>query len=1161
MKIKKLLMLTLCLCMLALIVPVITVSAEDQFPFTEPAVWMLLPSNQIVTMTEESSGIWTATVQTTGNDSTLQFKIKDTPSQKCYTTKDAIAFGTQVSLLADDFHPESITIPLERDKSYKLTFTLDTRSHDSNAGNGAKLTVTAQTVTYCKVNVSADGPGNAYGTGTYEKGASVTVEAQTGGYGTFLGWRENGTIVSRDAKYTFTATGDRALEAVFIEKVGVSTNNNNYYVMENVPVHLTIPSGHPNGMFTLYVNHTECKNAAGVPYSVACTGQTTANLTVLAADLLKTSGGDPLCNLDIRFTPEDTNLSGYESASVGLMIHKINSENIYKYLQHEDPVTVAYDGTVKHVNITSKYEPGSTLYLAPEQFVVKYEANGVGTTEDPITPAIYQVRISLAQPHLCYEINNAYVGRLIIEASAPFAAVDAKTGERVAADFTVYSRHGWENNDSSMASVTTTTGGNHAKITDLQPGTSYVAVLESNENYTHSSGLGYFILNQDGTASPENDTDNMLTMENGVLTAKLNKRNPITKKAAVNGTYLVTDAPGITTELGKAAVGTKVYLTAKPEILAKLRSFTVTAKSGAQVEVTMTGENTGYFIMPDEPVTVETLFYIWHTHDWEYTVEGKTIKAQCADSECPIPDGGSVTISASDAAYDGTAKAASLSADSIGDIENLTIAYEGLSSAPVNAGNYTASLTVDGKTVSVTYTISPRAITVTANDQAITYGGSLTENTVTVTGDGLAATDTLASVTLTPSTTNATDNGTVTPGGAVIKAGGKDVTGNYTITYKPGKLTVSKAVTTIAFNGYAPGKTYDAKALAVPTAEQLALTGAVYSDVAFTWYKDSVAEENKLTSAPVDAGTYYVVASIADTANTVASSTTSDAIVIQKLDISPAVITEYKPLFYNGEEQTNVITGVKVGNVVVDDYTVTGNTGKDADVYTMTLTGQENFTGTAARLWAIGRKFVTVTAEDKVVAVGAAMPELTYTVEGLIGEDTLTTQPVLDCVADMNTVGEYEITVTGGDAGGNYAISTVSGKLSVRQKHSVTVEAAANGTVTASHTEAVEGTEVTVTTAPASGYRVASLKVTKADGGVCAVTAGTDGSYTFTMPGEAVTVKAAFEKIPASSGTAGQTPGSPNTGDGAAPALWSTLALCSLLCGVVLIFGKKYCVK
>ncbi len=63
--------------------------------------------------------------------------------------------------------------------------------------------------------VNPGGTGTVYGAGMYPKNYAATLTAvSTPGY-QFLNWTENGNVVSSDSVYTFTAAGNRNLEAVF----------------------------------------------------------------------------------------------------------------------------------------------------------------------------------------------------------------------------------------------------------------------------------------------------------------------------------------------------------------------------------------------------------------------------------------------------------------------------------------------------------------------------------------------------------------------------------------------------------------------------------------------------------------------------------------------------------------------------------------------------------------------------------------------------------------------------------------------------------------------------------------------------------------------------------------------------------------------------------
>ena len=104
------------------------------------------------------------------------------------------------------------------------------------------------------------------------------------------------------------------------------------------------------------------------------------------------------------------------------------------------------------------------------------------------------------------------------------------------------------------------------------------------------------------------------------------------------------------------------------------------------------------------------LSFAAHQHSWTYEVNtaGNTITATC--SGCSI-SGGSVTIKApTRPTYDGTAKAATpvSSLDRTISVPGIIYAKGGttLSTAPVDAGEYTASITLGGVTATVTFKIA-----------------------------------------------------------------------------------------------------------------------------------------------------------------------------------------------------------------------------------------------------------------------------------------------------------------------------------------------------------------------------------------------------------------------------------------------------------------------
>ena len=83
--------------------------------------------------------------------------------------------------------------------------------------------------------------------------------------------------------------------------------------------------------------------------------------------------------------------------------------------------------------------------------------------------------------------------------------------------------------------------------------------------------------------------------------------------------------------------------------------------------------------------------------------------------------------------------------------------------------------------------------------------------------------------------------------------------------------------------------------------------------------------------------------------------------------------------------------------------------------------------------------------------------------------------------------------------------------------YAVSLDTMTNGRVSRSDSAAAEGTVVTLTVLPETGYQLTAegLSVEKSDGSKVNVTkvAGKENEYTFTMPAEGVTVKAAFEQL------------------------------------------------
>ena len=166
--------------------------------------------------------------------------------------------------------------------------------------------------------------------------------------------------------------------------------------------------------------------------------------------------------------------------------------------------------------------------------------------------------------------------------------------------------------------------------------------------------------------------------------------------------------------------------------------------------------------------------YICMEHDWNYTVSGAAITADCGS--CNIGEG-TMTISAADGTYNGDNHTAECTSENWkGDEVTIVYAYKqtendsyAVAAETKNAGFYKASITAGGVTAFVEYEVTPKDLTIqkiTATDRVyapgntdvdiseVVFNGIVTGDIVTATAAGTiadanAGTDKPVSVTIT----------------------------------------------------------------------------------------------------------------------------------------------------------------------------------------------------------------------------------------------------------------------------------------------------------------------------------------------------------------------------------------------------------------------------
>ena len=168
------------------------------------------------------------------------------------------------------------------------------------------------------------------------------------------------------------------------------------------------------------------------------------------------------------------------------------------------------------------------------------------------------------------------------------------------------------------------------------------------------------------------------------------------------------------------------------------------------------------------------------------TVDNGTILYTATDYSTTY-DGQPHSISVSVANPEGTAATYSTDGVTYGS-DNPSFSNEGTHTVyyRITKDNYT---TIEG---SKTVTINKKPVTITAHEQNIVWGNDINQSLYTVSEDGLITGDSIKEITLTPSTTARTENGTISVSGVKIEnAAGADVTANYDITMVNGNLKIT----------------------------------------------------------------------------------------------------------------------------------------------------------------------------------------------------------------------------------------------------------------------------------------------------------------------------------------------------------------------------------
>jgi len=360
--------------------------------------------------------------------------------------------------------------------------------------------------------------------------------------------------------------------------------------------------------------------------------------------------------------------------------------------------------------------------------------------------------------------------------------------------------------------------------------------------------------------------------------------------------------------------------------------------------------------------------------------------------------------------------------------------------AGANAGSYV--LTPGGaqsdnyniQYVTGVYTISQAPLNITANNQAMTYGGTMPTLTVSysgfVNGDNPASLTTAPTITTPATSSSPAGNYPITASGAVDP--------NYAISYTPGTLAIGRASLTVTadsktmplggplpaltisytgfVNGDGPGNLTSQPSISVPAtaaspagAYSISVFGAASPNYNFTYVTGILAVGKALLTIT------------ANPANSVYGSPLASA----------GSLTVTYTGFVNGDGPGSLTSQPTVTN--------TAFTGAPAGNYALIPSGAQSdnyainyVNGT----YTINPAPLTITATSQNMPYGGPVPALTASYSGFVNGDNasrLTTPPTLSTTAAISSpVGTYPITAAGAQSP-NYTISYNAGTMTVQR--------------------------------------------------------------------------------------------------------------------------------
>ncbi len=349
------------------------------------------------------------------------------------------------------------------------------------------------------------------------------------------------------------------------------------------------------------------------------------------------------------------------------------------------------------------------------------------------------------------------------------------------------------------------------------------------------------------------------------------------------------------------------------------------------------------------------------------------------------------------------------------------------------------------------YTGSAHSPTVTVTDSEITVGGNA--KTLAITTDYKISK---------PTDMTTVGDKTITVTGAGNYTGSKNAT--YTITASTENIAVTLSPTTFTYNGTSQKPTVTVKD------GNTTLTEGANNDYTVTWPEDTISAGIKEVTVTLNEGKYGKNQAKTASYKIVIDATYGDKIG-DKLEYGNSLKSMLgEPKFADGSsipgewDWSRRLYGDQHGkNTFVGNVTAEGETRTfTVEFYPSTEQGKTHLTsiGKASEIkgengqviatayletaipFTVAKKALTVTADNKTQVYGEAEVELTKTVSGLVGSDTLTGSLKINKTANFPNVGTYDIVQDTAFSNSNYNITFNNGTYTINKKD-VTVTATA----------------------------------------------------------------------------------------------------------------------